>query len=86
MTYVRDPLDTDYGPADDVKLTMLEWLRAVRDHDLFAREHLLGMGFPSKVIVAKSEKSARKNYTDYGTVSDRAWLTERGRNFLGGDE
>lgn len=57
---------------------MRRWLDAVAVNGIWAREELLEEGYHRNVIMRKAEKSARKGYTDYGVVVDRAWLTEKG--------
>jgi hypothetical protein len=61
---------------------MQTFLAAVSEHGHLTREALLQAGHPIKVITAKSEKAARRGYTEYGVVSDRPWLTSKGRAYL----
>ena len=61
---------------------MREFLLAVREHEVMAREHLIASGHHPKVVYAKAEKAAGKGYTQYGVVADRPWLTDKGIEFL----
>jgi hypothetical protein len=61
---------------------MREFLWAVHDHGVNAREHLITQGHHPAVIYAKAEKASRKGYTDFGVVADRPWLTAKGFDFL----
>jgi hypothetical protein len=64
------------------RLTMTEFLTAVKYHKTTAREVLVGAGHHPNVVYAKAEKAARKGYTEYGVVADRPWLTSAGEAFL----
>lgn len=63
-------------------LSMRLWLNAVAEYGLLAREALLEDGFHHKVILRKAEKSGDKGYTDWGTIPDRCWLTDKGWAYL----
>ena len=63
-------------------LSMHLWLNVVGEYGMDARDKLIEDGFHPKVIYAKAEKSARKGYTNFGTVADRCWLTDAGRVYL----
>ena len=69
-------------PENRRHLTMAEFLAAVADHGVVAREHLIAAGYHHRVVYAKAEKAARRGYTGYGVVADRPWLTDAGRDFL----
>ena len=70
------------------RLTMLEFLQAVAEHDRLPRlvqevpETLRDRGYHPKVVIAKAEKAVRHGYTDFGVVVDRPWLTDKGRAFI----
>lgn len=64
------------------RLSMIEFLRAVEQHGAGTREALIEAGHHPKVVLRKAEKAADKNYTEYGVVPDRPWLTDHGREFL----
>lgn len=69
------------GAGGEVKLTLKEYLTALRD-DFFPEATLINRGYPPKLVWSRAERSASKGYSSYGVSPAHSWITEKGKAML----